>query len=400
MYTPPAEILEKYANVLINFALNSGEGIKPGETAYIRVPECAKAMYVPLRNAVVKAGGYTIMQFTPDGVDPESLFELSSDEQLTHFHQPYYKGLIDSIDHAVTVIAEADKYEYANISPEKIMLRSKSMQPFMKYREEKESAGKFTWTLGLFGTPAMAAEVDMTEEEYWQEIINACFLDEADPVAKWKDVQRELERVRAELNALKIDHVHVVGDGIDLTVGIGENRQWLGGSGRNIPSFELFVSPDWRRTEGVISFNQPLYQYGNRMSGITLTFKNGEIVEATALENEGMLKELVGQVNANKIGEFSLTDGRMSRITRVMAETLYDENIGGPFGNTHIAVGNAYKDSFPGDIAAVTDQQWNDMGYNESIVHTDIISTADRTVTATLPDGTEKIIYQSGKFTL
>jgi aminopeptidase len=59
-----------------------------------------------------------------------------------------------------------------------------------------------------------------------------------------------------------------------------------------------------------------------------------------------MLLEMISAENANKIGEFSLTDKRLSRITRFMADTLYDENVGGEYGNTHIAVGNAYKDSY------------------------------------------------------
>jgi len=400
MYTPPAEILEKYAQVLINFALGGGEGIKKGETVFVRIPECAKPFYVPLRNTILKAGGNPIMQFTPDDVDVKSMFDLMSEEQLLHFPAPYQKGLIDSIDHSIAVIAQFNKYEMQEVDPAKIMLRSKSMRPFMKWREEKETAGKFTWTLGLYGTAAMAEDVGMSEEEYWQEIIRACFLDEADPVAKWREVQAELERVRAALNTLKIDSLHIEGEGVDLLVGIGENRQWLGGSGPNIPSFELFISPDCRRTSGYINFNQPLYQNGNMISGIKLVFVDGKVTEVSADKNEAFLKELIAQENADMIGEFSLTDGRISRITRVMGETLYDENIGGPFGNTHIAVGNAYKESFPGDMSKVTPEEWKQMGYNESVVHTDIISTTDRTVTAKLMDGSEQVIYRDGKFTL
>jgi aminopeptidase len=80
---------------------------------------------------------------------------------------------------------------------------------------------------------------------------------------------------------------------------------------------------------------------------------------------------------------------------------LFDENRGGQYGNTHIALGNAYKDTFTGDIAAATEEQWARMGYNSCPkVHTDIISTTDRTVTAILRDGTEKVIYKDGQFTL
>ncbi|MDQ6815698.1 MAG: aminopeptidase, partial [Bacteroidota bacterium] len=150
-----------------------------------------------------------------------------------------------------------------------------------------------------------------------------------------------------------------------------------------------------------IRFNQPLYYSGKRIAGVSLTFKDGVVIAASATENEDALKEMIAQDNADKVGEFSLTDRRHSRITKFMATTLYDENTGGDYGNTHIAVGNAYKDTFTGDMSAVTDEQWAAMGYNSCPkVHTDIISTTNRTVTATLHDNTSLVIYKEGQFVL
>src|SRR3989304_5600004 len=180
---------------------------------------------------------------------------------------------------------------------------------------------------------------------------------------------------------MKIKNLHVKGENIDLKVGIGENRKWMGGSGRNIPSFELFISPDWRKTEGKIKFNQPLYRYGNLVENIELEFKDGVVISSKASKNEHVLKEMIATENADKVGEYSLTDSRMSRITKFMAETLFDENVGGKYGNTHIAIGNAYQDSYPGNPSEVPKEQWEAMGYNDSSVHTDIITTEDRIVT-------------------
>ena len=188
---------------------------------------------------------------------------------------------------------------------------------------------------------------------------------------------------------------------MDLNIKIGSNRKWLSGGGKNIPSFEIFTSPDWTETNGSIRFNQPLYYSGKRISGVSLSFENGVVVASSAAENEDALKEMIAQENANKVGEFSLTDKRHSRITKFMATTLFDENMGGAFGNTHIALGNAYKDTFTGDMSTVTDQQWTDMGYNSCPkVHTDIISTSNRKVTARLRNNSEKVIYRDGQFTL
>jgi aminopeptidase len=399
-YTPSKELLEKYADVLVNFALHGGTGVKKGEVVQVTVPECAKPMYVPLRNAVLRAGAHPIMQFLPDDVDAADVFTISTDEQLDFLPALYSRGMIDQIDHSIYIIAEADKYELKNVDPKKIMQRSLAQRPVREWRVEKESAGKFTWTLAMYGTKAMADDVNMTEEEYWQQIIDACYLADADPIASWKKTQSEMERIRGELNALKMKYLHVEGEDVDLKVGVGANRQWLGGGGRNIPSFELFVSPDWRGTEGWIYFNQPLYQHGNMIEGIKLRFEKGLVVEATAKKNESYLKEMLALENANKIGEYSLTDSRFSKITKIMGETLFDENIGGEQGNTHLAVGNAYQDSYVGDPSTVTNEQWDEWGFNQSVVHTDIVSTTRRTVTAYLEDGSTKIIYQDGQFQL
>jgi aminopeptidase len=83
-----------------------------------------------------------------------------------------------------------------------------------------------------------------------------------------------------------------------------------------------------------------------------------------------------------------------------MAHTLYDENVGGPFGNTHIALGRSYQDAYRGEPADVAPEEWERLGFNNSSVHTDIVSTADRVVTAQLRGGGELLIYRDGEFQL
>jgi aminopeptidase len=191
-----------------------------------------------------------------------------------------------------------------------------------------------------------------------------------------------------------------VGDDADLWIKLGERRQWLGGGGRNIPSFEVFTSPDWRGTEGWIRFNEPLYIYGSLITGIELEFRDGRVVSARAGENERLLKEMLASEGADAVGEFSMTDARLSPITKFMANTLFDENTGGRYGNTHIAVGRSYRDTYDGDPNGVAPEEWERLGFNQSVVHTDIVSTTDRTITAVLEDGGERVIYADGRFTL
>lgn len=399
MYIPSKKILDKYADVLVNFALGGGKGIKKGEVVFISIPESAKPFLFSLRTAILKAGGHTLIHYYPDDY-ARGFYEEASDDQISFFPAKYYRGTVDQMDHYLGVIAETNKYELKGIDPKKIMAKGVAFKPFREWMDEKEYKGKMTWTLGMYATEHMAKDVGMTLKEYWAQIIKGCYLDATDPVKKWKDTFSEIERLKKKMNSLDIRSLRVEAKDTDLTIGVDKNRKWLGGDGRNIPSYEIFISPDMRKTEGKISFSEPLFRYGNVVKGVKLEFKNGRVVKSSATEGENILKEMIRTKGANMVGEFSLTDSRFSKITKFMGETLFDENTGGKYGNTHIALGAAYKDSYPGNVSKVPKSQWDKMGYNDSSVHTDIVSTTDRTVTATLGNGKKIVVYENGKFTL
>ncbi len=405
-YTPSPLVLQRYADVLVKFALGGGEGLKKGEVVYATVPEAAKPLLFYLQKSVLEAGGHLITNFRPNN-DPqynlaEAFYLYAQEHHLDHFPAKYYKGLIDSVDHTLFIEADTNPHALSKVDPAKVLRRGKAMKPFMHWRQEKEYQGKLTWTIGLYGTPQMAKEAGLSDKEYWQQIIKACFLDQKDPIKKWKEVYKDIEVYRARINKLtpKIDRLHIEGTDEDLWITPGAQRAWLAGSGRNIPSFEIFTSPDWRGTEGWVRFNQPLYRYGTKATGIELWFKEGRVVKCRAKTGQKMVEQMLKTPGADRVGEFSLTDKRHSRITKFMATTLYDENMGGPQGNTHIALGASYPDCYAGDVSKFTPKMREKLGYNDSSVHTDIISTAKRTVTAHLKDGTQKIIYANGQFTL
>lgn len=403
MYKLESKLLKNYARVMVRYALNNGNGINKGDTVFLVGQECTRDLFLAIAAEVYASGGNVITNYQPDNSKETSLARLlltmGNDEQISFFAKPYWQGIVDATDHICFIIAEPDIQFLSDIPAAKISAMNSARAPYMKMRELKEQAGKLSWTLCLYGTPSMAAEAGLSLEEYWEQIIEACYLRDEDPVSRWKKVQKEIEDIKDKLDKLHIEKLHIRGEDVDLHVQIGANRKWLSGGGKNIPSFEIFTSPDWRGTNGTIRFNQPLYYSGKRIAGVSLSFKDGVVVESSATENEDALKEMLAQENADKVGEFSLTDRRHSRITRFMATTLYDENMGGDFGNTHVAVGNAYKDTYTGDMSQVSEEQWAEMGYNSCPkVHTDIISTTNRTVTATLPGGEERIIYKDGEF--
>jgi aminopeptidase len=287
------------------------------------------------------------------------------------------------------------------VDPRKIgvaMAARKELRDILVRREEQ---GLFGWTLCSFPTPEPARQARLTERQYARQIIRACFLDHDDPPAQWKRVFREAGHIKRWLNAMDVRSFHVESAGIDLTITRGERRKWIGVSGHNIPSFELFLSPDWRGTRGVFFADQPSFRSGNYISGARLVFEKGIVKSASADEGEAFLeKQISVDPGAKRVGEFSLTDRRFSVIDTFMANTLFDENYGGRHGNCHIALGSSYSDTYDGDPAELTRERKKALGFNESSLHWDLVNREEKTVTARLASGKRVVIYEQGAFTL
>ncbi len=101
---------------------------------------------------------------------------------------------------------------------------------------------------------------------------------------------------------------------------------------------------------------------------------------------------------ANRLGEFSLTDKRFSKINVFMANTLFDENYGGKYGNCHIAVGSSFSDSYAGDLKSLSKELKKKLGFNDSALHWDLVNTEKKRVSAHLASGKEITIYENGRF--
>ena len=403
-YEVPSEYLKRYGDLLVNYALGGGDGIRPGDVVCVRGPESSKPLYAAICRAVWQAGGNVVHDFQPDDDASVNLmrdfFEVASPQQLDWFPEAYYRGSIDQLDHLAFILCEPDPHALSDVDPAKMMARQSSFAPLVQWQAAKEAAGAFTWTIGLYPTEAMAAEAELTLEQYWDEVAEACFLDDPDPKRRWREVAERIDTFTSWLSSLPIERLHVHGPDADLWLTLGERRRWAGGSGRNIPSFECYTSPDWRGTEGWIRFSEPLYTHGSLIKGVRLEFVGGRVTGAMADEQEPLLQQMIATPGADRVGEFSLTDSRLSRITKFMANTLFDENVGGPHGNTHLAIGKSIQDCYDGDPAPLSAQDWDRLGFNDSVVHTDIISTAEREVTALLRDGSSTTIYAGGQFQL
>lgn len=404
-YTPPAEILEKYADLLVVFGLQTRDGKKlpKGSVVQFVVPEVAKPLYFYLQRAILQHGYQPLGQFVPSD-DAEynfqkNFFTHAKGDQLDFFARHYYEGLVAEADATIGIIAESNPHALKDVDSKKVLRRSLAQKPYKDLRFKKIDAGNMSWTLALYGTKASAQEVDMSLKAYWEQIIAACYLDTKDPVKEWRRINKTVQATAEKLTKMKIQKVQMVGLDMDVTIGIGSNRAWRAGGGNNIPSYEVFTSPNYREVNGWMKFNQPHYRYGQKIAGIELWFKDGKVVKSKATENHALLKSMLATKGGNFLGEFSLTDARLSRITKPMGEILYDENMGGKYGNTHMAIGSSFHDCFNGSQKQ-SDRAWHKLGFNDSVVHSDFVSTTDRTVTATLKDGSTKVIYQDGKFTI
>lgn len=401
---PDPKILKNLSDVLIKFALNSGSGVRKGEVVYVMINEWAKPMLLPIQRAILESGANMILSYQPaelerDRDETREFYEIATEEQINFFPEEYIRERVELVDHFVLILSTGDHNYYKGVDSSKIAQRNRVWRKYMQLRNEKEYQGKLTWVLTDYPTPAMAQEANMSLGEYWDQIIKACFLDAVDPIEENRKTMQQIKEIVEKINKLKIRKIKVEGTDIDLELYLREIHQFVGGSGRNIPSFEIFTSPDASKTNGKIYFNQPLYRNGEIIKGISLEFKDGEVVNYNAQENTTSLKAMLEtDQGAKRVGEFSLTDKRFSKIDRIMANTLFDENYGGEFGNTHIALGQSYNDAIINQESYTT-QDLTSFGFNESAIHVDIISTSNREVTATFEDGSKLLIYKDGEFT-
>jgi aminopeptidase len=195
--------------------------------------------------------------------------------------------------------------------------------------------------------------------------------------------------------------MHVESESVDLSVRIGQRRKWVGFTGRNIPSFELYVSPDMRHTNGVYKSTLPTFRSGNVIGEIELTFKDGRVINVTTAHNQAFVEQQLNQdTGAAFVGEFALVDKRFSPISTFMANTLYDENHGGEKGSMHIALGNSYSNTFNDAPEKLTEETRKTLGFNSSALHWDLVNTEEKRVVALLPNGKRKTIYEGGEFLL
>ncbi len=391
--------IEKYADVLI-WALETArtKPFRPYDIILLRYELPSLPLAEALHRKLLRRKWNVVVRGL---LNPamETDFFACTDTRQRKFIGQWEEKFMNGLNGNIFLSAPESLTHLKDIDPKRIneaMVARRGLRRIMERREEK---GLLSWTLCTFPTEEPARRAGITLKEYTNQIIKACFLNDRDPVARWKEIYADSMEIKKWLNRLPIKTIRVESRSFDLTISLGERRRFLGVSGHNIPSFEIFTSPDWRGTAGTYYANLPSYRSGNLVKGVRLEFRNGSVTKARASQGEAFLRKMIAMDRgACRVGEFSLTDRRFSRIDRFMADTLFDENYGGPSGNCHIAIGNSYSDTFAGNPAALTAAAKKKLGYNDSALHWDLVNTEEKTVTASLSGGKTMLLYEKGMF--
>jgi aminopeptidase len=213
----------------------------------------------------------------------------------------------------------------------------------------------------------------MSLPEYEDFVYGSCLVDKKDPVAEWKKIHKEQERICSKLD--KSNKIRIVGEDTDLTFRTKE-RKWINCSGEhNMPDGEVFTTPIEDSANGTVRFTYPGIYTGKEVEDITLTFKNGKVTKASAAKGADLLKELLKIEGANRLGEAAI--GTNHGITRFTKNMLFDEKMA---GTIHMALGNSYPETG---------------GKNRSAIHWDILKDMKKNAEIYADN---EIFYKNGKF--
>jgi aminopeptidase len=221
------------------------------------------------------------------------------------------------------------------------------------------------WAKQVFGTPDV--------EALWSAVEKAVRLDRADPVAEWRAHIARLEGIADLLTDRRFDALRYRGPGTDFTVGLLPSGRWVAANAKtvfgqthvpNLPTEEVFTSPDSRRAEGRLRSTRPLQLSGALIRDLELEIRDSRIVEVRAASGADVVRaELARDANASRLGEISLVDGssEVGKLGLTFWNTLFDEN-----ATSHIAYGGGF-------AFCVDDEADREAGLNLSAAHTDFM---------------------------
>jgi aminopeptidase len=356
-------------------AVRVGANVDAGQLVVIAgLVEHAPVMRATAR-AAWQAGARYVDAYYIDNHARRALMEFGSDEALAWtppWHLERLKRLGDEHGAMISITGDPEPQLLADLPGERVgkTRMIELLQESFRHLNEK----LVNWTIIAYPTEGWARTVfgEPDVERLWDAVSHCARLDEPDPVAAWNDHMTRLESRAEALNAVEPDAVHFRGPGTDLTIGLMPRSRF--GAARfdtcwsrtyvpNMPTEEVFSTPDARRTEGTVRSTRPLPVLGTIVRDLELRFEGGRVVECRASEGAEVIEaQLDTDEGARYLGEVALVDGtsRVGQTGIVFYDVLYDEN-----ASCHIAIG--------GGVSYGVDGPPEGDGFNSSAVHTDFM---------------------------
>ena len=358
--------IEELANLCVHYCVD----VKPKEKVLIQGSELAFPLMHEIYKKCLQSDAYPHIMANLDIA--YTFYKYAKEHQLK-FVSPFEKFITENTDVRISIYCELNPKRLTNIDPARIKISAASRRELSEIFYKRVAEGKLRWTALPYPINAQAQEASMSLEEYEDFVYTSCLVDRKDPIAGWKKIHQEQEKICEFLN--RIGEICIVGEDTNLTFNV-KGRTWINCSGKeNMPDGEVFTAPIENSANGTIRFTFPGIVSGREVEDITFTFKDGKVVKASAAKGDELLQQILKIEGADRIGEASI--GTNYAITRFTKNMLFDEKMG---GTIHMALGNSYPESG---------------GINKSAIHWDILKDMKKNGEI-YADG--KLFYKNGKF--
>jgi aminopeptidase len=374
----PAERLDRYARLAVEVAVN----LQPGQFLRISADPEHLALVRAVGRVAYERGARFVEVHYRDAHLKRARVEHAPEDSLD-WSPPWTVALIDHMVETrgatITITGEAEPELLADLDQR----RAQRARPRLAVEKllDAENRRLIQWTIVGYPNEGWARTVfgEPDVERLWEAVITATRLDEPDPVTAWQEhIARLRERARV-LDERRFRVIRFKGPGTDLVVGLPESHRWLTGAEEtidgiphlvNVPTEEVFTTPDRRLTEGTVRSTFPLSLGGTIVRGLEVRFERGKVVEVRAEAGaEAVRQEMATDEGASYLGEVALVDGdsRVRKTGVVFFDTLFDENAA-----CHIAWGQGIQGALEGG-EEMSDAELASLGYNDSMVHTDFM---------------------------
>ena len=359
--------VQKLAQVLVHYSLT----VRPGDKLAMRGPVNALPLLYEVYSEAVRTGAIATYRISDPNFE-ELLLKEGSPEQL-QFLPPHLMLEIEEADALLSIWSEANTKQFSSINTERLALRKKTLSAPTKRLMQRYGEGKLRWSGTLYPTESHAQDANMSLRDYQDFVYSAGLLNEPDPIAAWRRVHDQQQRIVDFLNTCK--HIRIVAPDTEIEYSC-EGRTWINCDGKeNFPDGEVFTGPVETSVNGHVRFTYPSVYNSREAEDVRLTFRDGRVVKASAERGQDFLESMLNMdAGARILGEaaFGLNYG-IDRFTR---NILFDEKIG---GTMHLALGAAYPETG---------------AKNESSLHWDMV--CDLRQGEVYADG--ELCYKAGKF--